>query len=94
MDPFLAIHQLDSPLPRNHNQALNFTMDIAEEQPLMNDQTKSTYMTITGTLNEEDDTIFLKVQIANKTGMQSFITRYNTTPILIIRKNFNFRFIE
>jgi hypothetical protein len=30
-------------------------------------------MTITGTMNEEDDNVFLKVKISNKNGMYSFI---------------------
>lgn len=32
------------------------------------DRRKSTDMTITGTMNPEDDTIFLKVQITDKDG--------------------------
>lgn len=81
MDPFLATDQLEhSPLPtptlppRKHTQTLNFTAAVAEEQPSLSDQTKSTHMTITGTMNEEDDTVFLKVQISNKTGMHCFST--------------------
>ncbi|XP_061370741.1 probable serine/threonine-protein kinase WNK5 isoform X2 [Gastrolobium bilobum] len=73
LDPFLAMDQLDSPLPsptlpRKHTQTLNFTSAVAKEEPSMIDQTKSTHMTITGSINEEDDTVFLKVQISNKTG--------------------------
>jgi WNK lysine deficient protein kinase len=41
---------------------------MAKEQPSLNVQTKSTHMTITGTMNEEDDNVFLKVKISNKNG--------------------------
>ncbi|RDX60634.1 putative serine/threonine-protein kinase WNK5, partial [Mucuna pruriens] len=73
LDPFLATDQLDSPLlsptlPRKQTPTLNFTASLAKELPLMSDQTKDTHMTITGSINEEDDTVFLKVQISNKNG--------------------------
>jgi WNK lysine deficient protein kinase len=32
------------------------------------DPTKATEMTVTGTMNPQDDTIFLKVQISEKDG--------------------------
>ncbi|KAF8402503.1 hypothetical protein HHK36_010588 [Tetracentron sinense] len=42
---------------------------IAQETlPLRDDPTRRTDMTITGTMNPDDDTIFLKVQIADKDG--------------------------
>lgn len=73
LDSFLAKDQLDSPLssptlPRKQTPTLNFTASVAKELPPMSDQTKDTHMTITGSINEEDDTIFLKVQISNKKG--------------------------
>lgn len=37
---------------------------------------KRTDMTITGKLNPEDDTIFLKVQIADKEGKDFFFSPY------------------
>jgi WNK lysine deficient protein kinase len=81
LDPFLATAQHDSPLPNptlpsKHSQKLNFNATMAKEQPSLNVQTKSTHMTITGTMNEEDDNVFLKVKISNKNGMYSFIKRY------------------
>jgi len=74
MDPFLATAHHDSPLPSptlvsKHTQQINFNATIAKEKPPLNDQTKSTYMTITGTINEEDGTVFLKVKISNKNGI-------------------------
>ncbi|XP_057435131.1 probable serine/threonine-protein kinase WNK5 isoform X2 [Lotus japonicus] len=73
LDTFLATDQLDSPLPsptlpRKHTPPLNFTAAVSKKQPSMCDQTKTTNMTITGSINEEDNTIFLKVQISNKKG--------------------------
>ncbi|XP_057453301.1 probable serine/threonine-protein kinase WNK5 isoform X2 [Lotus japonicus] len=73
LDPFLAMDQLSSPLPsptlpKKHASLLNFNAEVSKEQPSMCDQTKTTHMTITGTINEEDNTVFLKVQISNKTG--------------------------
>jgi WNK lysine deficient protein kinase len=35
---------------------------------LLADPTKATEMTVTGTMNPQDDTIFLKVQISEKDG--------------------------
>ncbi|KAJ1392109.1 Serine/threonine-protein kinase, active site [Sesbania bispinosa] len=75
LDPFLATDQLGSPLPsptlpRKHTPTLNFTDAVEKEKTSLSDHTKSTYMTITGSINnEEDDTVFLKVQISNKTGL-------------------------
>ncbi|XP_027907349.1 probable serine/threonine-protein kinase WNK5 [Vigna unguiculata] len=73
LDSFLAKDQLDSPLssptlPRKQTPTLNFIAPLAKGIPPMSDQTKDTHMTITGSINEDDDTIFLKVQISNKSG--------------------------
>ncbi|KAK7390229.1 hypothetical protein VNO78_25528 [Psophocarpus tetragonolobus] len=75
LDPFLATVQLDSPLssptlPRKQTPTLNFTASFAKELPPMIDKTKDTNMTITGSMNEEDDTVFLKVQISTKSGQK------------------------
>nr|KYP48392.1 putative serine/threonine-protein kinase WNK5 [Cajanus cajan] len=76
LDPFLATDQLVSPLPsptlpKKQTHTLNFTTPLAKELPSMSDhQTKDTHMTITGSINEEDDTVFLKVQISNKNGQK------------------------
>ena len=74
MDPFLATAHHDSPLPSptlvsKHTRQINFNATIAKEQPPLKDKTKSTHMTITGTINEEDDTVFLKVKISNRNGI-------------------------
>ena len=75
LDPFLATEQLDSPLPsptlpKKQTPTLNFTALLAKElPPPKSNQTKDTHMTITGSMNEENDTVFLKVQISNKNGM-------------------------
>lgn len=78
LDPFLAPVQLESPRPpppclpspfiqihkpNSHNAV------VSKVHSSMADQTKGTNMTITGTLNEEDDTVFLKVQISDKNGI-------------------------
>ncbi|XP_073226403.1 probable serine/threonine-protein kinase WNK4 isoform X2 [Cicer arietinum] len=69
LDPFLATDQLDSLLPTPTSLSrLNFTTSNPKDKHSLNDQTKSTHMTITGTMNEEDDTVFLKVKIFNKNG--------------------------
>ncbi|KAF7825432.1 putative serine/threonine-protein kinase WNK5 [Senna tora] len=71
MDPFLATVQLESPLPspKIQTQKSSSAALFAKVHPCMGDQTKSTNMTITGSMNEEeDDTVFLKVQISDKTG--------------------------
>lgn len=78
LDPFLATDQLDSLLPTPTSLSrLNFTTSNPKDKHSLNDQTKSTHMTITGTMNEEDDTVFLKVKIFNKNGMYCFTSRYN-----------------
>ncbi|KAI4353535.1 hypothetical protein L6164_002478 [Bauhinia variegata] len=73
LDPFLATDQLEFPLPLPipstiQHQKSNFRAVDAMENPSTGDQTKSTKMTITGTLNEDDDTVYLKVQISDKNG--------------------------
>lgn len=42
--------------------------DFGRPEPFLVKDTRSTDMTITGTMNAEDDTIFLKVQISDKEG--------------------------
>lgn len=70
LDPFLASDESKLlPVPKIPFQmsSLNGTEEIIPS--LLADPTKATEMTITGTLNLEDDTIFLKVQISDKDGM-------------------------
>nr|GLL36801.1 probable serine/threonine-protein kinase WNK5 [Ipomoea trifida] len=69
MDPFLAAdddqeHE-SAKLP---SQKLIPNGKLLEVEPCFVDQAKSSDMTITGTLNPEDDTIFLRVQISDKDG--------------------------
>ncbi|XP_028768290.1 probable serine/threonine-protein kinase WNK5 [Neltuma alba] len=74
LDPFLATVQLESPppclpSPKIQTHKSNSNSGVAKvHSTSMADQTKGTNMTITGTMNEEDDTVFLKVQISDKTG--------------------------
>ncbi|EEF44040.1 probable serine/threonine-protein kinase WNK4 isoform X2 [Ricinus communis] len=67
LDPFLASDEAESPpLSRSENQK-PFLNDSEMKKLHLNDPPR-TDMTITGKLKSEDDTIFLKVQIANKDG--------------------------
>ncbi|XP_015950565.1 probable serine/threonine-protein kinase WNK5 [Arachis duranensis] len=72
LDPFLAMDQLHSPLqspsPRSSPTLLNFNAKEKKKPSIMTEETKGTHMTITGSMNEEDDTVFLKVQISNQSG--------------------------
>ncbi|XP_029127921.1 probable serine/threonine-protein kinase WNK5 isoform X2 [Cajanus cajan] len=71
LDPFLAMDQLEIPLPPSiplcPNQTLKLN-SIALFPGVHLDQTKSADMTITGSINEEDNTVFLKVRISDKMG--------------------------
>lgn len=64
LDPFLAID--GSPEYDIENQKPFQNNKIELERLQLNDDVPRTNMTITGKLNPEDGTIFLKVQIANK----------------------------
>ncbi|KAJ6433309.1 hypothetical protein OIU84_017076 [Salix udensis] len=70
LDPFLPSGEAElSQVPRFRNQK-PFLNDREMEKLQLNDHhhPPRTDMTITGKLNPEDDTIFLKVQIANEDG--------------------------
>lgn len=69
-DPFLASDEVRSCSTAKIIQKpfLN-EKEILEKLRLSDDDSPRTDMTITGKLNPEDDTIFLKVQIADKDGM-------------------------
>ncbi|XP_027349018.1 probable serine/threonine-protein kinase WNK5 isoform X2 [Abrus precatorius] len=72
LDPFLATDQLESPcIPLSTNQTtkLNYTAVFPSENLPPCDLTKSADMTITGSINEEDNTVFLKVRICDKMGL-------------------------
>ncbi|XP_021623266.1 probable serine/threonine-protein kinase WNK4 isoform X2 [Manihot esculenta] len=69
LDPFLASDESKLlPVPKIPFQMTS--PDGTEEisPSLLADPTKATEMTITGTMNPEDDTIFLKVQISDEDG--------------------------
>lgn len=68
LDPFLASDEVKllSKTKLNQKPFLNET-ELGKLQ--LSDDPPRTDMTITGKLNPEDDTIFLKVQIAYKDGM-------------------------
>lgn len=73
LDPFLAsdagepllIPKVPSFQNLNPNGAVT---ELVPQFAVDSDRRKSTDMTITGTMNPEDDTIFLKVQITDKDG--------------------------
>ncbi|KDP22777.1 hypothetical protein JCGZ_00364 [Jatropha curcas] len=69
LDPFLASDEskwLPAIKPPFQSSSPNGTEEIIPS--LLTDPTKATEMTITGSMNAEDDTIFLKVQISDKDG--------------------------
>ncbi|XP_061368511.1 probable serine/threonine-protein kinase WNK5 [Gastrolobium bilobum] len=74
LDPFLATDQLESILPisiLSTNQTPKLISNefvITEQLSMGDDQGKSTDMTITGSINEQDNTVFLKVKIPDKNG--------------------------
>ncbi|XP_057435383.1 probable serine/threonine-protein kinase WNK5 isoform X2 [Lotus japonicus] len=78
LDPFLATEQLESlpstPISTYQTHKLNSTLAVANEHTAKVDKTKrNTDMTITGTINEENNTIFLKVQIPDEMGKAKHI---------------------
>lgn len=80
LDPFLAMEQLEIPLPpsipalfTNKSFKLSCPAPFPSEH---RDQTKSADMTITGSINEEDNTVFLKVRISDIMGMHNFIPHF------------------
>ncbi|TKY65695.1 serine/threonine-protein kinase WNK5 [Spatholobus suberectus] len=71
LDPFLATDQLEIPLPPNIPLPTNQILKLNSTAPFPSercDQTKSADMTITGSINEEDNTVFLKVRISDIMG--------------------------
>lgn len=70
LDPFLASNEGNLlSVPRVLSQKLTQNGPVAELAPsLQAEPTRSTDMSITGTVDPEDDTIFLKVQITDKEG--------------------------
>ncbi|XP_027151489.1 probable serine/threonine-protein kinase WNK4 isoform X1 [Coffea eugenioides] len=69
LDPFLMVDDFqDGPLKRIGSQKAFLNDNIGIEDLQLNEDIPETNMTITGKLNPEDDTIFLKVQITDKEG--------------------------
>ncbi|KAL0338089.1 UNVERIFIED_CONTAM: putative serine/threonine-protein kinase WNK5 [Sesamum angustifolium] len=71
MDPFLSVEEVEefpAHITKISSQKTEPSGKSAELLPLSVVQARSTDMSITGTLNQEDDTIFLKVHISDKDG--------------------------
>lgn len=70
LDHFLASDEVDPPsIPKLLNSKFPFDGIKGELLPsLAVDPTRSTDMSITGTIDPESDTIFLKVQISDRDG--------------------------
>ncbi|KAK4492120.1 hypothetical protein RD792_002917 [Penstemon davidsonii] len=69
LDPFLAVDHFNDLLESSLENQKPFLNECFELENLnWNDDIPRTNMTITGKLNPEDDTIILKVQIADKEG--------------------------
>ncbi|XP_038988321.1 probable serine/threonine-protein kinase WNK5 isoform X2 [Phoenix dactylifera] len=68
LDPFLASDDHHNPVPLQKYASRIKVIKDAPEIYNLKPTKKRTDMTITGKLNPEDDTIFLKVQIADKEG--------------------------
>ncbi|XP_022761409.1 probable serine/threonine-protein kinase WNK5 [Durio zibethinus] len=71
LHPFLASDEGNQlPIPRLLSQKLTPNGSVAELVPSVQvDPTRSTDMSITGTMDPENDTIFLEVQITHKEGL-------------------------
>lgn len=72
LDPFLACNDDEGQVlgtPKNPIQKPLQNGTVREESSMAGEAAKSTEMTITGTMNSEDDTIFLKVQISDENGI-------------------------
>ncbi|CAK9164101.1 unnamed protein product [Ilex paraguariensis] len=67
VDPFLALDEYE-PVTTMGQQKPFLNDNLGIEELRLNEDPPRTNMTITGKLNPEDDTIFLKVQIADKEG--------------------------
>ncbi|KAM0050544.1 putative protein kinase WNK-NRBP family [Helianthus debilis subsp. tardiflorus] len=71
MEPFLVEDNDQIPaIPANPSQKLTLVQKILEKTPssFVHDPKRTTDMKITGTMNPEDDSVFLKVFISDKNG--------------------------
>lgn len=90
LDPFLATEHLElslpnTPLSTNQTLRVNSSTTVANELLPVGDQT-STDMAITGSINEEDNTIFLKVRISDEMGKYNFIPTLRFKALSLKRK--------
>lgn len=69
LDPFLATDDNLLPLPERPLRIYSPKGVLVDMPFLLDNPIRNTDMTITGTLNPEDNTLFLKVQISDKDGM-------------------------
>lgn len=84
LDPFLASDEVER-LPRSRLGCQKpFLNDIGLEKQRLSDDRVRTNMTITGTLNPDDDTIFLKVQTVDADGNVSLILQRQFRRIPVI----------
>ncbi|KAJ8429302.1 hypothetical protein Cgig2_027671 [Carnegiea gigantea] len=68
LDPFLAANEDLAPVSKPSLQIYSPKGAIVEMPFLLDGNQKDTDMTITGTVNPEDNTLFLKVQMSDKDG--------------------------
>ncbi|XP_074311884.1 putative serine/threonine-protein kinase WNK5 [Silene latifolia] len=67
-DPFLAVDDDAMPVTRTPRPVYSPKQGTREMSSFFGSGIKSTYMTITGTVNPEDNTLVLEVQISDKDG--------------------------
>lgn len=85
LDPFLETdHIQDGLVKRNGNPKAFLNDNIGIEDLQLNKDIPETNMTITGKLNPENDTIFLKVQITDKGGSQNLLVSNKIFCFLMI----------
>lgn len=85
VDPFLASD--DAILNTTFEIQKPFLNEIEMEKLHLTDDSVRTEMKITGKLNPEDDTIFLKVQIADKDGIEPFLNAQSPIGYILEKKN-------
>lgn len=75
--------KLNVPIPRARMKKSSLSGGVMNEEEdfVEPDMKRTTNMTITGTMNPEDDTIFLKVQISDKDGTITKLLGYTTLAV-------------
>jgi len=71
LDPFLATDEDLAPVLKPSLQIYSPKGAIVEKPFLLDGHRRNTDMTITGTVNPEDNTLFLKVELSDRDGMGS-----------------------